>query len=103
VTVYAIAQLRIHDRAPYERYAAAFMPVLRQYGGRLVVADGAPEIAEGEWDGNRVVVLAFADRDAFNTWANSPEYSDRAGPLGRGTDHHPARARSGLTPTGGVD
>jgi uncharacterized protein (DUF1330 family) len=74
VTVYAIAQLRIHDRAPYERYAAAFMPVLRQYGGRLVVADGAPEVAEGEWDGNRVVVLAFDDRDAFTTWAGSPEY-----------------------------
>jgi uncharacterized protein (DUF1330 family) len=37
-----------------ERYAAAFMPVLRQYGGRLVVADGSPEVAEGEWDGNRV-------------------------------------------------
>ena len=74
MTVYAIAQLRIHDRAPYERYAAAFMPVLRQYGGRLVVADGKPEVAEGEWDGNRVVVLAFEHRDAFNTWANSPEY-----------------------------
>ena len=74
MTVYAIAQLRIHDRAPYERYAAAFMPVLRQYGGRLVVADGKPEVAEGQWDGNRVVVLAFEDRDAFSTWANSPEY-----------------------------
>ena len=74
MTVYAIAQLRIHDRDPYERYAAAFMPILRQYGGRLVVADGAPEVAEGKWDGNRVVVLAFDDRDAFHTWANSPEY-----------------------------
>jgi len=74
VTVYAIAQLRIHDQAPYERYAAWFMPVLRQYGGRLVVADGEPEVMEGEWAGNRVVVLAFDDRDAVTTWANSPEY-----------------------------
>jgi uncharacterized protein (DUF1330 family) len=74
VTVYAIAQLRIHTQAPYERYAAGFMPVLRQYGGRLVVADGEPEVMEGEWTGNRVVVLAFDDRDAVTTWANSPEY-----------------------------
>jgi uncharacterized protein (DUF1330 family) len=50
------------------------MPVLRQYGGRLVVADGEPEVMEGEWTGNRVVVLAFDDRDALTTWANSPEY-----------------------------
>ena len=74
MTVYAIAQLRIHDQAPYERYAAGFMPVLRQYGGRLVVADGAPEVAEGEWTGDRVVIFAFDDRDAFHTWVNSPEY-----------------------------
>jgi uncharacterized protein (DUF1330 family) len=74
VTVYAIAQLRIHDQVPFERYAAGFMPVLRQYGGRLVVADGEPEVIEGEWDGNRVVVFAFDDRDAFTTWASSPEY-----------------------------
>jgi len=74
VTVYAIAQLRIHDQVPYERYVAGFMPVLRQYGGRLVVADGAPEVAEGAWTGDRVVVLAFDDRDAFDNWANSPEY-----------------------------
>jgi uncharacterized protein (DUF1330 family) len=74
VTVYAIAQLRIHDRVPYERYVAGFMPVLRQYGGRLVVADGAPEVTEGEWTGDRVVVLAFDDRDTFHTWFNSAEY-----------------------------
>jgi uncharacterized protein (DUF1330 family) len=74
VTVYAIVQLRIHDPAPLERYAAGFMPVLHQYGGRLVVADGSPEVAEGEWTGDRVVVMAFDDHDAYHMWANSPEY-----------------------------
>jgi uncharacterized protein (DUF1330 family) len=76
VTVYAIAQLRIHDQVPYERYVAGFMPVLRQYGGRLVAADSGPEVLEGEWTGNRVVVLAFDDRDAFGTWVDSPEYQE---------------------------
>jgi uncharacterized protein (DUF1330 family) len=74
VTVYAIAQLRIHDQAPFARYVAGFMPVLLQYGGRLVAADGEPEVVEGEWAGNRVVVLGFDDRDAFTTWINSAEY-----------------------------
>jgi uncharacterized protein (DUF1330 family) len=50
------------------------MPVLRQYGGRLVAADGEPEVVEGEWTGDRVVILAFDDHDAFTTWAGSPEY-----------------------------
>jgi uncharacterized protein (DUF1330 family) len=76
VTVYAIVQLRIHDRAPFERYVSGFMPVLSQYGGRLVATDGGPEVIEGEWTGDRVVVLAFDDRDAFSTWISSPEYQE---------------------------
>jgi uncharacterized protein (DUF1330 family) len=76
VTVYAIVQLRIHDQAPFDRYVAGFMPVLDQYGGRLVATDGGAEVVEGEWTGDRVVVLAFDDRGAFGTWINSPEYQE---------------------------
>ncbi len=76
MTVYAIVQLRIHDQAPFERYVAGFMPVLRRYGGRLVATDGGPEVIEGEWAGDRVVVLGFDDRGAFTTWFNSPEYQE---------------------------
>jgi uncharacterized protein (DUF1330 family) len=74
VTVYGIAELHIHDRARYDRYVAGFMPVLQQYGGRLLAADNGAEVVEGQWDGDRVVLLSFNDRDAFMTWAASPEY-----------------------------
>jgi uncharacterized protein (DUF1330 family) len=76
VTVYAIAQLSIHDRPRYDRYAAAFMPILSMYGGRLLVADGRPTVEEGQWSGDRVVVMEFADRDAFGRWSKSPEYQE---------------------------
>jgi uncharacterized protein (DUF1330 family) len=76
VTVYAIVLLSIHDRARYDRYVAAFMPVLRTYGGRLLAADDRPEVAEGQWSGDRVVLLGFPDRDTFTTWATSPEYRE---------------------------
>jgi uncharacterized protein (DUF1330 family) len=79
VTVYALAQLRIHDRAPYERYMARFMPVLEKYNGRLLAADESPRALEGEWwDRNKVVLMAFADKDAFRVWATSPEYTEIA-------------------------
>jgi uncharacterized protein (DUF1330 family) len=77
VTVYALAQLRIHDRAPYERYMARFMPVLQKYNGRLLAADESPRVIEGEWwDRNKVVLMAFADKDAFRAWATSSEYTE---------------------------
>ena len=47
VTVYAIAQLTIHDRARYQRYAATFLPILTKYGGQLLAADERPEVAGG--------------------------------------------------------
>ncbi len=76
MTVYAIAQLAIHDRVRYDRYVAAFMPVLIKYGGRLLAADERPVVVEGEWGGDKVIVMAFPDRDTFTTWATSPEYQE---------------------------
>ena len=78
VTVYAIAQLTIHDRVRYQRYVAAFMPVLTRYGGRLLAADEHPEVTEGQWDGDKVVLMAFPDRETFTTWLTSPEYQEIA-------------------------
>jgi uncharacterized protein (DUF1330 family) len=74
VTVYAIAQLTIHDRARYDRYAAAFMPFLTKYGGRLLAAEDRPAVIEGQWSGDRVVVVAFPDLDTFTRWSASAEY-----------------------------
>jgi uncharacterized protein (DUF1330 family) len=77
MSCYIVARVTIHDRARYDRYAAAFLPVLRQYGGRLLASDEAPVTMEGQ-DGRKLVLLAFADRDAALAWANSPEYAEIA-------------------------
>jgi len=74
MTCYLVGRVAIHDRAAYDRYAAAFLPVLQAYGGRLLLSEERPEALEGEWDGRKLVLLAFADRPAALTWANSPEY-----------------------------
>jgi uncharacterized protein (DUF1330 family) len=76
VTVYAIAQLTIHDRARYQEYVAAFMPILVKHGGRLLAADEHPEVTEGQWDGDKIVLMAFPDRATFRAWATSPEYRE---------------------------
>jgi uncharacterized protein (DUF1330 family) len=76
VTVYALAQLSIHDRARYDRYAAAFMPVLIKHGGRLLAADEQARVVEGTWPRDKVVMMSFPDEQTFTTWANSPEYQE---------------------------
>lgn len=78
MTCYLVGRIAIHDRERYGRYAAAFMPVLKQYGGRLLVSEENPEPLEGEWDGRKLVLLAFDSRDAALAWAESPEYREIA-------------------------
>lgn len=77
--VYVVAQLTVHDRERYNRYAAGFLAVLQQYGGRLLANDEAPEVVEGTWDRDKVVLLSFADRAAFEAWASSDAYKAIAG------------------------
>jgi uncharacterized protein (DUF1330 family) len=74
LTVYIVARIRIHDRERYDRYAAAFMPVLTRYGGRLLAADEAPMPLEGTWDGEKLNILAFPDEAAARRWIDSEEY-----------------------------
>lgn len=74
MSVYVFVQLNIQDRARYDVYAGALPPTLGPHGGTVLVADDSPRVLEGEWPGNRVVVLRFPDRDAFRAWAGSPEY-----------------------------
>ncbi|OBI89096.1 DUF1330 domain-containing protein [Mycobacterium asiaticum] len=74
MTVYAIAQLRFTDRAAYDRYQARFMDVFLRYQGTLLAADEAPQVMEGQWDREKVVLMSFPDEAAFHSWAQSPEY-----------------------------
>lgn len=86
MTAYVVARIAIHDREPYGRYAAAFMPVLAQYGGTLLVSDEHPEPLEGEADGRKLVILAFADKAAARAWADSPEYQEISNDRRAGSD-----------------
>jgi uncharacterized protein (DUF1330 family) len=74
VTVYAIAQLKFTDRAAYDRYQAKFMDVFRRHPGTLLAADEAPQVVEGSWDREKVVLMSFPVEAAFRGWAESAEY-----------------------------
>ena len=76
MSVYAIAQLRITDRAAYDRYQAKFMGVMKRFQGRVLAADESPQVIEGEWERDKVVLLAFPDEAAFREWADSPDYQE---------------------------
>jgi uncharacterized protein (DUF1330 family) len=74
MTVYVIVQLKMTDRAAYDRYQAQFFDVFKKFSGRLLSADENPAVLEGTWDRDKLVLMSFPDEAAFHAWANSPEY-----------------------------
>jgi uncharacterized protein (DUF1330 family) len=76
VTVYAIAQLRFTDRAAYDRYQMRFMDVFGHYRGTLLAADERPQVVEGRWDRDKVVLMSFPDEAEFRCWSESLEYQN---------------------------
>jgi uncharacterized protein (DUF1330 family) len=74
MSAYVVAQLSIHDRARYDRYAAGFFPTLQPFGGRLLAADERPQVLEGDWDRDKLVLIAFPDAASARAWAASPAY-----------------------------
>ena len=78
MSVYVVVQLTIHDRERYQRYIDRFLPIIAEHGGRVLAVDDHPEVLEGTWDADRVVLLRFSDRAAFEGWAQSPAYKEIA-------------------------
>jgi uncharacterized protein (DUF1330 family) len=73
---YAIAYLREVDlgEAIFE-YIERIDETLAPYGGRFIVHGGSLTPAEGEWDGD-IVIIEFPSSDAAQEWYESPAYQE---------------------------
>jgi uncharacterized protein (DUF1330 family) len=68
MTVYGIVQLKMTDRAAYDRYQARFFDVFRKFNGRLLSADESPSLVEGDWNRDKLVLMSFPDEAAYHAW-----------------------------------
>ena len=76
MSVFVLAQLNFKDEARYRSYQGSFPEVFAQSGGELIIADESPELLEGDWYGDKVVLLRFSDREAALAFMSSPAYRD---------------------------
>jgi uncharacterized protein (DUF1330 family) len=78
MSVYCIAQISITNRDIYNRYQARFMDVFQKFKGQVLAADEKPQVVEGEWHHQKIILLKFPDQKSFEDWANSPDYQEIA-------------------------
>lgn len=76
MTVYCLAQISIHDREAYGRYVARFTEVFEQFNGRLLAADESPTVMEGDWNHQKVILMAFPDEASLRAWSDSDAYRE---------------------------
>lgn len=74
MSVYVIAQISIHDRESYNKYQPRFLDVFKKFKGKLLAADENPQVIEGVWERDKVILLEFPDEESFREWAFSDEY-----------------------------
>lgn len=52
------------------------MGVFRRHPGTLLAADESPQVIEGQWGYQKVVLMSFPDEATFRGWVQSPEYQE---------------------------
>ena len=86
MSVYIITQLKFTRRELYDRYQARFFDVFRRFKGRVLVADEQPQVLEGRFERDKVVVLEFPDRTAAMEFQESADYAEIAADRKAGAD-----------------
>ncbi len=78
---YVIVTETIKDPVGLEAYARAAAATLLASGGSILAVDDGPQQLEGDWHGDRTVVIEFESVEAARAWYESAEY-EKAKPCG---------------------
>jgi uncharacterized protein (DUF1330 family) len=92
---YVIVTEAIHDPAGMEAYAKASVESIVEHGAKVLVFDENVDVVEGEWHGNRTIVLEFESVEKARGWYESASYQ-RALPLRQAAADCNAAILSGL-------
>ncbi|MGI5461175.1 DUF1330 domain-containing protein [Streptomyces sp. CA-249302] len=70
---YVIVTEAINDPSGMDAYMRAVRPTIVQSGASVLAAT-QPQVVEGQWHGNRTVILEFASAEAARAWYESDAY-----------------------------
>ena len=72
---YIMVQMKVESLEELnQRYAQFAIPILLKHGGQMIAGTPAPNVKEGDWNGNWAAVLQFPSMEAAEGWYNSEEY-----------------------------
>lgn len=75
MSAYVVVEIEVTDPQGYEQVKKLTPPIVAAYGGRYLARGGRTEVAHGDWQPKRLVILEFDSFEQAQAWVNSPEYS----------------------------
>ncbi|WP_020161425.1 DUF1330 domain-containing protein [Methylobacter marinus] len=70
---YLILDLKVENYAEFKVYIEKIPAFIEKHGGRYIVQGVVPEVMEGDWQPERVVVLEFPSPSEAKEFLNDPE------------------------------
>ncbi len=74
MSVYMILDAEIHDLKAYEKYKEAAPQFVARHGGEYCCRGGNIDVFIGDWQPNRIVMLKFPSRKAYDAFIKDPDY-----------------------------
>jgi len=78
IRAYMIILAKISNREAFiQGYSKSTAPLVAKHGGRYIMRAPGGHLLEGQWgDGASVAISEWPDREAIQTFWNSPEYEE---------------------------
>ena len=74
MAAYVLVSNKVLDESTYEEFRERVVATVNAHGGRYLARGGSVEVVEGDFSGDRVVVIEFENVDKARACLNSPEY-----------------------------
>ncbi|WP_340694074.1 DUF1330 domain-containing protein [Hyphomonas sp.] len=76
MTAYLILDFTILDMSAFRQYIDAVPAFIAKHGGRYIVRGVEPEVMEGDWKPERVVILEFPAAENARAFLDDPDFQD---------------------------
>ncbi len=76
MSAYLIADMESMNEERFHEYGRRAAEVTRQYGGRVLVVGGSPEVLEGAWTPHFLIIIEFPTRRDLKRWYECDAYRE---------------------------
>ena len=74
MSIYLVAEITVHDPDQYQEYARQVPHFIDKYNGTYVIRGGEVISQEGDWQPQRLIVIAFPSKQHATAFLEDPGY-----------------------------